>query len=99
MSKNSKHDCCKSSAECCAGSTNHSQDVELNLDGPYICYCDKVTKEDILRAIDDGASTIQEAIKATGAMQHCNCAVNNPKVRCCSPEFFAVFDMYSNLRK
>lgn len=45
----------------------------------YVCYCDHVTEEDIRQAILDGASTVKEVIQATGAMQHCDCSVKNPK--------------------
>ena len=50
------------------------------MDAPnYICYCDKVTEEDIREAIRGGASSVAEGIRVTGAMRHCDCKVNNPK--------------------
>lgn len=45
----------------------------------YICYCDKVTEEDIVRAIGQGARTIRDIQRMTGAMTHCDCANKNPK--------------------
>ena len=50
------------------------------MDAPnYICYCDKVTEEDIREAIRGGASTVAEVIRVTGAMRHCDCKVKHPK--------------------
>ncbi|MFQ9885439.1 MAG: (2Fe-2S)-binding protein [Negativibacillus massiliensis] len=45
----------------------------------YICYCDKVTEEDIVRAIGQGARTIRDIQRMTGAMTNCDCANKNPK--------------------
>lgn len=46
-----------------------------------VCYCDQVSEEDILRAMQQGASTVPQVIRATGAMTHCNCKVNHPEGR------------------
>jgi len=46
----------------------------------YVCYCNKVTKQDIDKAIiEKGATSVKEVIKITGAMVNSNCKVNNPK--------------------
>lgn len=45
----------------------------------YVCYCDEVTEEDIENAVKNGASSVKEVIRMTGAMQHCDCKVKNPK--------------------
>ncbi len=45
----------------------------------YICYCDKVTKQDIITAIDNGARTLKDIKRMTGAATHCDCANQNPK--------------------
>ena len=48
--------------------------------GEYICYCGKVTEAQMLEALDNGAKSVSDVIKATGAKpKDCNCAVNNPK--------------------
>lgn len=63
----------------------------------YICYCNKVTEQDILSAMkENGATSVEEIIKITGAMQNSNCAVNNPKGICCHPDIVDVFN--NNLR-
>lgn len=45
----------------------------------YICYCDRVTEEDIIRAMENGARSLKEIKAATGAMSHCDCVNKNPK--------------------
>lgn len=56
---------------------------ENDLIGEYVGYCNKVTEKDIENAIVQGAETIQEVIRKTGAMKDSNCAINNPKGTCC----------------
>ncbi|HCX04862.1 MAG TPA: (2Fe-2S)-binding protein [Clostridiales bacterium] len=52
----------------------------------YICYCNRVTEEQIINAVlDYGAKNIKDIIKLTGAMKKCNCEINNPLGKCCSP--------------
>lgn len=59
----------------------------------YVCYCNKVTEQDIFSAMKEvGARTIEEVIKITGAMKNSNCAVNNPKGVCCYPDIADVFN-------
>lgn len=45
----------------------------------YICYCDEVTREDILGAVMQGARTLRDVKRMTGAMSHCDCKNKNPK--------------------
>lgn len=45
----------------------------------YICYCDLVTEDDVKKAIDNGARTVSDIKRITGAMTHCDCKVKNPK--------------------
>ena len=45
----------------------------------YICYCDRVTEEDIIRAMENGARSLKDIKAATGAMSHCDCANKHPK--------------------
>lgn len=99
MNNKKATDRCNGNECCCNNNGVHNAGQDLNLDGAYICYCDKVTKDDIKKAVEEGASTVKEAIKVTGAMQHCNCTVNNPKGRCCMPEFTAVFTKYYDYDK
>ena len=45
----------------------------------YICYCDRVTEEDIIRAMENGARSLKEIKAAPGPRRHCACANKNPK--------------------
>lgn len=45
----------------------------------YVCYCNRVTEEDIIRAVEKGNKTVKEVIMTTGAMKNSNCIENNPK--------------------
>ncbi|UUV19401.1 (2Fe-2S)-binding protein [Fusobacteria bacterium ZRK30] len=61
----------------------------------YICYCDKVTKGDIVTAVFGGAKTFKEVIQITGAMKNSNCEENNPKGVCCSADIIELLKEYS----
>ncbi|HGM1460807.1 TPA: (2Fe-2S)-binding protein [Clostridioides difficile] len=79
----------KEKCSCC--DNDISTDVVI---GEYVCYCNHVKEEDIKDVILKGAKTIQEVIKATGAMKNSNCAVNNPKGTCCYSDIVFVFNKY-----
>lgn len=50
----------------------------------YACYCSKVTEEQIIDAVvKDGATTMKEVLKITGAMSKAQCQKNNPLGKCC----------------
>nr|WP_276717274.1 (2Fe-2S)-binding protein [Caloranaerobacter azorensis] len=50
----------------------------------YICYCNKVTEEQIEKAIiEDGARNVKEVIEFTGAMKNGQCKIKNPTGKCC----------------
>ena len=53
----------KEKCSCCNSSSNN--DVII---GQYVCYCNQVTEDDIKDAIEQGAETVQEVIKKTGAI-------------------------------
>lgn len=55
-------------------------------DPKYICYCNRVTEEEMINAvINQGAKNIKDINKLTGAMNNGKCMLNNPLGRCCSP--------------
>lgn len=50
----------------------------------YACYCNKVTEEQIINAVvNDGANTMKEVLKITGAMSNPQCQKKNPLGKCC----------------
>lgn len=52
----------------------------------YICYCNKVTEEQIVNAVlNDGAKDMKDIVWLTGAMKNAKCEINNPLGKCCSP--------------
>lgn len=59
----------------------------------YICYCNKVTEDQIIKAVvEQGARNIRDIVKITGAMKNSNCETNNPLGVCCSKEIQKVID-------
>ena len=44
-----------------------------------VCYCDHVTKGQIIAAMDAGAKTLKDIKRMTGACTTCNCAQLHPK--------------------
>jgi len=52
-----------------------------------LCYCKQVTEEDVLKAIDNGACTFEEVMKATGIGGGGHCKITNPAGRCCSRNY------------
>jgi len=55
-------------------------------DPKYICYCNKVTEQQIINAVlYDEATDMKDILKLTGAMKNGKCEINNPLGKCCSP--------------
>lgn len=55
-------------------------------DPKYICYCNKVTEQEIIEAVLlKEAKTLKDVMKITGAMKDADCVNNNPIGKCCSP--------------
>ena len=77
---------------CCGDESSVTPSTDF---GEYICYCNKVTEQDIKHAINDkGAASVEQVIEMTGAMVNSNCKVNNPKGTCCYPDILQVFARY-----
>lgn len=52
-----------------------------------LCYCKQVTEEDVLRAIENGARTLEEVKEATGIGGGGFCKITNPAGKCCSRNY------------
>ena len=51
----------------------------------YICYCNRVTEEQIINAVKNkAAKNMKDIIQLTGAMKDGKCEVNHPTGKCCS---------------
>ena len=59
-----------------------------------VCYCNNVTKGQIIEAMDQGARTLSDVRKMTGACTNGNCKVLSPRKTCCSPIIKAVIEEY-----
>lgn len=46
------------------------------MDDEIICVCNNVTREEIVKAIEDGATTVEEVGEATGAGTVCGACIN-----------------------
>ncbi len=57
-----------------------------------LCYCKQVTEEDVIKAIENGASTFEEVRQATGIGGGGQCKVTNPAGRCCSRNYRPFID-------
>lgn len=93
-------------AASCWGDLRDNSGVEFNADKKiktpiekkmyeYICYCDKVTKGDIVTAVFGGAKTVKEIMEVTGAMKNSNCQEKNPKGVCCGKDIMELIKEYS----
>ena len=80
-----------SEEKCCSCCSTDSKDPVI---GEYVCYCNHVTEQDIIEAIENGALTVKDVIDKTGAMKNSNCAVNNPKGVCCYSDIVYVFNKH-----
>jgi len=57
---------------------------KINANPKYICYCNKVTQEQIEAAvINHNASEMKDIVRLTGAMKNGRCLQNNPTGKCC----------------
>jgi len=59
-----------------------------------VCYCDHVTKGEIIAAMDRGAKTLKDIKQMTGACTSCKCAQLNPSGKCCAQDIAAVMREY-----
>lgn len=59
-----------------------------------ICYCSNVPKSKIVKALDNGAKTLADIQKMTGACTVARCKEMNPSGKCCSPQIMAVIKEY-----
>jgi NAD(P)H-nitrite reductase len=66
---------------------------DLHVKG-LICYCERVTKEDILLAINEGARTLEDIRGATGACTARECKTANPRGLCCANDIEEMLRYY-----
>jgi|SRR5659263_59466 len=50
----------------------------------FACYCSEVTEAQVIDAVvNDGARSVEDVIRLTGAMNHSECQKKNPLGTCC----------------
>jgi len=82
----------KATCSCCNGESEVKGTADT---GEFVCYCSKVTEEEIkFFILEKGASSVEQVLQLTGAMQNSNCKEKNPKGICCYPDIVAVFEKY-----
>ena len=59
-----------------------------------VCYCDHVTKGQIIAAMEQGARTLKDIKAMTGACCSCRCAELNPSGKCCAQDIAKVMKDY-----
>jgi NAD(P)H-nitrite reductase large subunit len=59
-------------------------------DDALVCHCDGVTKAKVLRAIKEGARSLQDVEEMTGACRTKRCTHLSPRKRCCAAEIKAL---------
>ena len=59
-----------------------------------VCYCDHVTKGQIIAAMEQGAKTLSDVKRMTGACTSCNCEQMHPAGRCCARDIAFVMKEY-----
>ncbi|MDL2225420.1 (2Fe-2S)-binding protein [Eubacteriales bacterium OttesenSCG-928-M02] len=65
-------------------------------DNNIVCYCSNVTKVQIEQAISEGAKTLDDIRKMTGACTIGKCKELSPRKVCCSPEIVKILNQYKN---
>ena len=84
----------KATCSCCKGENEQNGTVDT---GEFVCYCSKVTEEEIkFFILEKGATSVEQVLHLTGAMQNSNCKEKNPKGICCYPDIVATFEKYDN---
>lgn len=59
-----------------------------------VCYCKNVSEDTIIKAIKNGAVTLGEIRRTTGACTGNQCESLNPKGICCSSDIKKLVDKY-----
>jgi bacterioferritin-associated ferredoxin len=63
----------------------------------FICYCKKVTKESIIRAIKNGARDLDDIKLMTLACTGTKCKTENPHGVCCEKDVVEMIAFYTQL--
>ncbi|GAM08336.1 BFD-like [2Fe-2S] binding domain protein [Geobacter sp. OR-1] len=59
-----------------------------------VCWCSNISKKSIIEAIQNGAVSIDDIRKMTGACTLGRCKEMSPRKRCCSKEIMQLLNSY-----
>jgi len=69
-------------------------DWKIKDDNEIVCYCKSVSKKVIVAAIENGASSLQDVQKITGAGTGNQCKELNPKGICCHRDIMDLLNSF-----
>ncbi|HCL79091.1 MAG TPA: (2Fe-2S)-binding protein [Synergistaceae bacterium] len=67
-------------------------------DEEIVCYCSDVTRRQIIDALHDGAETMEDIRRMTGACTLGKCRELSPRKKCCSPIIVKIIEEYKASR-
>lgn len=70
------------------------QKEEQRREKETICYCAQVSRGDRILAVQNGARTVDDIRRMTGACTLGRCKEVSPRWRCCSPDIQKLLDAY-----
>ena len=65
-------------------------------DTTVVCYCKKVDKQTIVRAIHKGSLSLSRVKESTTACTGNSCATLNPSGKCCSVDIYELIRLYGD---
>jgi len=70
----------------------HKIDQNMSSEKTIICYCKSVSRKTIEEAIKNGAKSLKDIQKQTGACTGNECKTKNPKGICCSGDILEILN-------
>ena len=69
-------------------------DWKLAAPDEYVCWCKKIDKATVVKAIQDGANTLVDIMNTTTAGTGSNCSTTNPSGKCCHQDIEELIAIY-----
>jgi len=85
--------------KCCNKTGQNSKSFSDLLKAPdneIVCYCKKVSKGKIIKAIKNGAKDLENIQQMTSANTGNQCKTMNPKGKCCAGDIKAILNLYKD---
>jgi NAD(P)H-nitrite reductase large subunit len=85
---------------CCGKPSQKGQKAFSDLlkapDNEIVCYCKKVSKGKIIKAIKRGAKDLEAIQEMTSANTGNKCKIMNPKGQCCAGDIKILLNLYKD---